>query len=264
VTDDHDVLVHALGGVAVSLDALGRGFEVQRRLGADVARRGQAHVRDDDVRAGRGHRAGLLLAEHVRAGEHPLLAGLPYHLDLLVVAHPRLLEVLPEPAVLVDETHSGEVLDAREASPFEVLDEHVHLAKRVGPVDAREDGRVLDDGDDLVAHLDDDLVGVAVGEQAGERPAAVHSVPPGVVDDEQVDAAALGELRRDARPRSGADHRAAARDHRFEPVECLRSAEFHAPCRYTGDPLIKIRNNPPALMHRRCERLAHARRALRR
>ena len=59
-------------------------------------------------------------------------------------------------------------------------------------------------------HVDDDRVGVAVGQQPGERAAAGHAVAAGVVDDDQVDAAGLGALGREARARAGADDRLAA------------------------------------------------------
>ncbi len=151
--------------------------------------------------------AGPVLGEDVRARQHPLLARLANHLDFLVVAHSGLLEVLPVAAVLVDESDRREVLDAREAAATQVFDEHVHVRKGISAVDAGEHRRVFDDGNDLVTHLDHDFVGVAVRQEAGEGAATVHPVASRVVDDEEVDAAALRELGGDAGTGTGTDDR---------------------------------------------------------
>ena len=63
----------------------------------------------------------------------------------------------------------------------------------------------------LVRHLADDLVGVAVGEQAGERAAPGHAVAARVVDDDQVDAAGLLALGRQAGAGAAADDAAGRR-----------------------------------------------------
>ena len=68
-------------------------------------------------------------------------------------------------------------------------------------------GVSLHDRQHLARHVDDDGVGVAVGHQPGEAAAAGHAEAARVVDDDQVDAAALGELGRDAGPGAGADDR---------------------------------------------------------
>ena len=68
-------------------------------------------------------------------------------------------------------------------------------------------GVSLHDRQHLLRHVLDDRVGVAVGQQAGEAAAPGHPVAAGVVDDDQVDAAALGELGRDAGAGAGADDR---------------------------------------------------------
>ena len=83
----------------------------------------------------------------------------------------------------------------------------------IGAVDAGEHRRVLDDRQDLARHLEDDLVGVAVGQQAGQRAAAGHAVAAGIVDHDQVDAAGLLAFRREAGAGAAADDRLAAGDH---------------------------------------------------
>ena len=65
----------------------------------------QAHVRDDDVGACARHVGGLLLVEHVGAGEHVKLVRLADHVHLELVTHARFLEVLAERAV--DEADGG-------------------------------------------------------------------------------------------------------------------------------------------------------------
>ena len=68
-------------------------------------------------------------------------------------------------------------------------------------------GVSLDDGQHLAGHVHDDRVGVAVGHQPGQRAAAGHAEAAGVVDDDQVDAAGLGALGREAGAGAGADDR---------------------------------------------------------
>ena len=77
----------------------------------------------------------------------------------------------------------------------------------IGAVDAGEHRRVLDHRQHLARHLLDDLVGVAVGEQARRRAAPGHAVAAGIVDDDQVDAAGLLALRREAGAGAAADDR---------------------------------------------------------
>ena len=84
--------------------------------------------------------------------------------------------------------------------------------ERVGAVDAGQHRRVLHHRQHLVRHLADDLVGVAVGQQAGERAAPGHAVAARVVDHDQVDAAGLLALGRQAGAGAAADDRLAARD----------------------------------------------------
>jgi hypothetical protein len=67
-------------------------------------------MRDEDVRAGRGHRCGLLGVENIRRREEFEVVGLADHVGLEVEAHPGLLEVLPELAVI--QAHGREVLHA--------------------------------------------------------------------------------------------------------------------------------------------------------
>ena len=99
-----------------------------------------------------------------------------------------------------------------------------HQPERVGAVDAGQDRHVLDDRQHLGGHLDDDRVGVAVGEQPGERAAAGHPVAAGVVDDDQVGAAGLGHLGRDAGAGAAADDRLAGVDLGAEAAQDLGRA----------------------------------------
>ncbi len=72
----------------------------------------------------------------------------------------------------------------------------VHDHERIGAVDPRKHGRVVDDRQDLARHIHHDLIGVAVGQESCERTAAGHAVAPGVVDHDQVDAAGFLALGR--------------------------------------------------------------------
>ena len=98
----------------------------------------------------------------------------------------------------------------------ELAQEMVAQQERVGAVDAGQHRRAGGHRQHLAAHLDHDLVGVAVGQQAGERAAAGHAVAAGIVDHDQVDPARL--LAAGGEPGAGAaaDDRLAAAGHVLE------------------------------------------------
>jgi hypothetical protein len=143
------------------------------------------------------------------------------------VPHAGLLQVLPEHAV--DEPDRREVLHSGEAHRLELAQEHVRQVERVGPVDAREHRRVPDDREHLVGHLHDDIVGVAVRQQTGQRAPTGHPVAAGVVDHDQVDAAGLLPLGRQPGAGAAADDRLPARRHVVEVGDQLSSAADHQP-----------------------------------
>jgi hypothetical protein len=220
VAQADDVRVDGLRGVRHLLHLGDRFVQGERGGRADRALRGQAHVRNENVRARAGHVAGLFGVEHVGRGEQVALVGHPDHVDLQSVAHPGLLQVGPEHTV--DQPDGGEVLNAAEAHPAQLVEERAHEPEGVGAVDAGEDGGVLDHGQHLVGHVQDDGVGVAVRQHAGQRSPAGHPESAGVVDDQQVDAAGLGGLGRDAGARAAADDRSARGNLGAESVEdCL-------------------------------------------
>src|SRR5699024_11755288 len=101
--------------------------------------------------------------------------------DALPISHSGLLEVGTEGPL--DEPDGGEVLHPGEACALDVVEEGAHDADGIGAVDTGQHRRVLDHRKHLVRHLHHDGVRVAVGHQAGQRSAAGHPVPPGVVDD---------------------------------------------------------------------------------
>ena len=237
MAEHEDVRSYGGGGVVHRLDQLHALVERPGRLGADRALRRQPHVRDEDVGAGLRHRPRLIGIENVRAREQIELVRRPDHLDLERIAHAGLLEVQAEDPV--DEPDRREVLDAREAELLETAQEHGHEPERVGAAHAGQHGRLADDREHFGRHLDDDRVRVAVRHEAGERAAARHPVAARVVDDDQVTAAGLGTLGREARAGARADDRASFCDLRTEPLErfqavhagILRAAESRP-----GDP----------------------------
>ena len=77
----------------------------------------------------------------------------------------------------------------------------------------------LHDRQHLARHLDHDRVGVAIGQQAGERAAAGHAIAAGIVDDDEIDAAGLLAFGGKARARAAADDRLAARVHGAKSFE---------------------------------------------
>ena len=73
-------------------------------------------------------------------------------------------------------------------------------------------GVLLHDRQHFAGHVDDDLVGVAIGHHAAEAAAARHAKPARVVDDDEIDAAGLGALGADAGAGAAADDRLARRE----------------------------------------------------
>jgi len=113
VAEDNHIWIDLLRRIVHGLYPLGGLLQVQGRLRADIPLGGQPHVGHQQVGAGLGHGHGVLLAEDIGAGEHVELVGQSDRLDLQVVTHPRLLQVLAEDTV--DQPHGGEVLDPIEA-----------------------------------------------------------------------------------------------------------------------------------------------------
>src|SRR5260221_3141765 len=93
--------------------------------------------------------------------------------------------------------------------------------ERVGAVDPGQNRRVADHRKHFAGHLDDDLVGVAVGHETGERAASRHPVAAGIVDDDKVDAAGLLTFGREPGSGATADDRLSAADHGAELLEYL-------------------------------------------
>ena len=194
-------------------------LQLQRGRGADVAAGGQAHVRHQHVGPGLGHRHGLRRLEHVGRGQQVHAGRGADQLDLEPVAHAGLLQALAERAV--DQAHGREVLDAGEAHVPELAQEMLAQHERVGAVDAGQHGRAGRHRQHLAAHLDHDLVGVAVGQQAGQRAAPGHAVAAGIVDHDQVDAARLLAAGGQAGTGAAADDRLAALRHGLEALQQL-------------------------------------------
>ena len=184
---------------------------------------------DDDVGAGAGHGARLLGVEDIGRGQEVQLVGLADHVDLEPEAHAGLLEALAHDAV--EEADGRKILDAGESHRLQLGEELRHQHEGIGAVDAGEHRRVLDHRQHLLRHVDDDLVGVAVGEQARRRAAAGHAVAAGIVDDDEVDAAGLLALGGKAGAGAAADDRHARLDHALELVEELPSLDHRAPGR---------------------------------
>src|SRR6266404_8221830 len=93
--------------------------------------------------------------------------------------------------------------------------------ERVGTVDSGQNRRVADHRKHFAGHLDVDLVGAAVGHEAGERAAPRHPVAAGIVDDDKVDAAGLLAFGGEAGSGAAADDRLSAADHGAELLEYL-------------------------------------------
>src|SRR6267142_1244006 len=207
----------AFSGVAV-----GPPWHSTRMSGlADRAAGRQSQVADDDVGAGLGHVARVLLRKDVGRGEQVELPGSLDQLNLEGVAHAGFFELSPDHAV--EQPHGREVLDARESELAEAPQERIDQQEGIGAVDPGEHRRALDHRQDLVSHLDHDLVGVAVGQEAGERAAPGHPIASRVVDDDEVDAAGLLALGGQAGAGAAADDRLAAAHHPAQPGQDIRA-----------------------------------------
>ena len=155
-------------------------------IGAHTAG-GQAEMADDDVGTRDGHRRGLALAEYIGRRQHVLVTRLGDHVDLKCIGHSGLFEIGAEDTV--NQPDGWKILHAGKAQRLQLVQEKVHVAERVGTVDAGEHRRPCDDREHFTGHLHDDGVGVAIGHHAGERAAPGHAIAAGIVDDDQVDAA---------------------------------------------------------------------------
>jgi hypothetical protein len=216
------------GGRADRLHLLARHVQRHRLLGthADAPADRQPHVRDHRVRARRGHRRRLLRREHVDDREQPELVRRGDHLHLAGEAQVGRLELTPDPAV--EEAHRREVVHAREAGLAHLPQEPAHDPRRVGAVDPRDHGCALDDGQDLaLAHLHYDRVRVAEREQPAHRAVPGHPEAARVVDDHEIGAAALDELRGDPRARPRAHDRLLSVDLALQATNDLLPGELH-------------------------------------
>ena len=90
------------------------------------------------------------------------------HVDFQPIGHAGFLEIGAEGAI--DDADGGKILHAGKADRLQLVEEHVHQPEGIGAVDAGEDRRVLDDGQHLGGHVDDDLVGIAIGIRPASEP----------------------------------------------------------------------------------------------
>lgn len=125
------------------------------------------------------------------------------HVDFELEAHSGFLDVLPEHPVI--EADSWEILHSGEAHIGKLAQEQRHAAERIGPAHTGQYRRGFDDRQHFARHVDDNRIGVAIGQQAGKRSAPGHAVAAGIVDDDEICAARLRALRRKPGACSGAD-----------------------------------------------------------
>ena len=92
------------------------------------------------------------------------------------------------------------------------------MAERVGAVDPGQHGRVAHHRQHLARHLDDDLIGIAIGEHPRQRSAPRHSVAARIVDDDEVDPARLLAFGGEAGAGAATQDRLACFHHRPEPL----------------------------------------------
>ena len=203
--ENQDVRIDAECRSCPGVDALGTVYELWCGLRTDRSAGSEAEVTDDDVGTGDGHRRRFLFTEDIGGCQHVLFVRLGDHFDLQRIGHAGFLEIGTEDPV--DQADCRKILHAREAERLQLIKEKVHVAERVGAVDTGEHRRSRDDGEHFAGHLQHDRVGITIRHQAGERATAGHAVAAGVVDDDQVDAACLFTLGRQAGAGAAADNR---------------------------------------------------------
>jgi hypothetical protein len=101
-----------------------------------------------------------------------------------------------------------DVGDPREARREHLVEQQARVAERVGGADPPQDRRIAHGIEDLAAQLEGHGIAVAVREVTGQRPVTGHPERAGVVDHDQVDAAALGGLGDEPDPGAADDDRA--------------------------------------------------------
>ena len=232
MAEHDDFGIHAFGRVMHGLHASNRVIERHgRRFDADRSRYGRVHVRDHHIGARTRKALRRVFIEHVRTCQHPELVGGCDHVHLELDAHPRLLEDLPE--LPVDEAHGGKVLHAVESHALQLGQEDAHQAEGIGAAHARQHRGVLYHRQHLARHVHDDRVRVTIRHHPGRAATPSHPETPGIVDDDEVDAAPLGELGRDPRSRAGANDGSAGIHLRTETPYTLR-------VRYEGHGLVRL------------------------
>ncbi|MGY4331716.1 hypothetical protein ACVWWG_006133 [Bradyrhizobium sp. LB7.2] len=113
----------------------------------------------------------------------------------------------------------GKFCTPGEAERLQLIQEKIHVAERIGSVDACEHWRPGHDGQHFAGHFQHDGVGVAVSHQSRERAAAGHAVATGIVDDDEVDTAGLLAFGRQAGACAAADDGLAAPGHVAESFQ---------------------------------------------
>ena len=163
---------------------------------------------DDGIGAGLGHRLGFVRRGDIDNREEVHLAGERDHFEFLFHAHAGFFKDLPKRTV--HDAVSGEIVHTGKAHGLHLEQPVPHAPARVGGVNAANDRDFLDDGEHFeLADFHRHGVGVAVGHQAAGRAMAGHAKAAGVVDDDEIGAAALDEFGADARAGSGGDDRLA-------------------------------------------------------
>src|SRR5262249_44171805 len=124
----------------------------------------------------------------------------------------------------VEPSDSWKIMDAGDADAAQLREEPAHVAQGIDAIDAGDHRGRLDLWEHLaLGHAKDEFVGIADRQHAGQRTIAAPAELTGVVDADEVDAAALDELCRYAVAGGSHDQCPACRGLCPEPVETLLS-----------------------------------------
>lgn len=186
--DDH-VIAHALGGIMNILNQLHSVVQLHDGFRANRTADGATAVCYHDIGACFRHAHGLVCVKRIRRGKQVHLMGNAHHFHFLVIPHAGLFEVGAHAAF--KQADCREVLHARITDLFYLLQEIVHIFERVGSVHARQNGGVLHNGKDLARHIHHNGIRVAISQKPGAGAAARHTIPAGIVYNDQVCAAGL-------------------------------------------------------------------------
>ena len=181
MADYHDIRVDRPARIAYFLHAFDAIIQCQCSLCANAAFGGETHMCDQNIGARFGHCLCLIYIKYIWSGKQIHFMGFADHINLQAIPHICFLKILAEHTI--NESYGWEVLYTDKSHILELAKEYIHNPERIGTAYASQHRCVLHNRKNLAAHINNDLIGIAIGKQTGQGAAPCHSVPAGVVND---------------------------------------------------------------------------------